>query len=57
MKSKATTTAVKPVRPPAATPEADSIYGVVDDVPNAAPATIAVESANRAFFNHNNLPS
>lgn len=48
---KATTTAVKPVRPPAATPEADSIYGVVDEVPNAAPATIAVESANSAFSN------
>src|SRR5690606_27286939 len=43
--------------PPAATPAEDSIYGVVEDVPNAAPATIAVESAKSAFFKRGNLPS
>ena len=46
-----------PAQTPAATPEADSIYGVVEDVPNAAPATIADESANSAFFKRGNLPS
>src|SRR5690606_32721779 len=55
--SRPTTTAVKPVRPPAATPAEDSIYGVVDEVPKAAPATIAEESANNAFFRRGNLPS
>src|SRR5690606_23942276 len=52
-----TTTAVRPVRPPAATPAEDSMYGVVDEVPKAASATIAEESAKSAFFKRGSLPS
>ena len=52
-----TVTAVRPVRPPADTPAALSTYGVVEDVPSAAPATMAVESANRARFRRGSLPS
>ena len=38
-------------------PAALSTYGVVEDVPSAAPATMAVESANRARFRRGILPS
>ena len=37
--------AVRPVRPPAATPEADSTNVVVVDVPKTAPTEVAIESA------------
>src|SRR5690606_41152463 len=33
------------------------MYGVVDEVPKAAPATIAEESAKSAFFKRGSLPS
>ena len=52
-----TVTDVKPVRPPAATPDDDSMKAVVGLVPTIAPAVVATESAKsaaRAFFN---LPS
>src|SRR5699024_6243361 len=48
-KNPAATTAVNPVRPPAPTPAVDTISEVVVDVPKIDPATVAVESANKAF--------
>ena len=45
----ATTTDVRPVRPPAPIPDADSTKVVVLDVPNRAPILVAVASANRAL--------
>ena len=38
------------MRPPADTPAALSTYGVVEDVPSAAPATIAVELGEQGAF-------
>src|SRR3954452_7585706 len=40
------TTATQPVRPPAATPEPDSMYVVADDVDAAPPAIAASESTS-----------
>src|SRR5690625_3974059 len=48
-KSPPVTTEANPVRPPTPTPAVDSTKDVVVDVPNTAPATVAVESANKAF--------
>ena len=49
--------AVTPVRPPACTPDALSMYAVVDDVPSIEPARIAVLSASSARFRRSILPS
>ena len=40
MNNTATVTEVKPVRPPAATPEDDSMYADVGLVPNIAPTVV-----------------
>ena len=40
--------AVRPVRPPADTPEADSTYVVVVEVPRIAPAEVAIASESSA---------
>src|SRR5690606_21944681 len=45
----ATTTLVKPVRPPAAIPAALSTNVVVLDVPKTAPTDVAIASANKAL--------
>ena len=47
-KQQATTKAVRPERPPCATPEALSTYVVVVDVPSIAPAVVAIASAINA---------
>ena len=47
-KSIATVTAVRPVRPPAITPEELSTKVVTVDVPSTAPADVATESASSA---------
>ena len=52
----ATVTDVKPVRPPAATPDDDSTNAVVGLVPNIEPAVVATESAKRAARARGNLP-
>lgn len=44
----ATTAVVRPVRPPCATPAADSIYAVDGLVPTREPPIVARESANKA---------
>src|ERR671938_454150 len=44
MNSAPATTATQPVRPPAATPEPDSMYVVADEVEDAPPAIAASES-------------
>lgn len=46
--SPATVTAVNPVLPPSATPDALSTYVVTVLVPNTAPATVPIESASKA---------
>jgi hypothetical protein len=46
----ATTTEVKPVRPPAPIPAADSTKVVVFDVPKMAPIDVAAASANKARY-------
>ena len=46
--SAAITSAVRPVRPPASTPEALSAKAVVELVPSSEPATIALLSASSA---------
>ena len=46
MKSAPATTATQPVRPPAATPEPDSMYVVADEVEDAPPAIAASESTS-----------
>ena len=48
-KQTATTTEVRPVRPPTPIPEALSTKVVVLEVPNRAPMEVAVASANRAL--------
>jgi len=45
----ATTTEVRPVRPPAPIPAALSTYVVVLEVPKRAPIEVAMESANNAL--------
>ena len=51
------TRAVRPVRPPTATPDADSTKVVVVEVPIIAPAEVAIESAIRAGLMPGSLPS
>src|SRR6185437_12606915 len=46
MKSEPATTETQPVRPPAATPEPDSMYVVADEVDAAPPAIAASESTS-----------
>ena len=48
---------VRPVRPPASTPEADSTNVVTVDVPQQAPATVPTASDSRASFILGMLPS
>src|SRR5699024_4305336 len=57
MNRPATTNAVNPVRPPAATPEVDSTYAVEGLVPNMEPTVVAVASDSKADFARGNLPS
>ena len=54
--SKATTTAVSPLLPPAATPAVDSTYAVEGLVPNAAPTVVASESPRNALRARGNWP-
>ena len=49
--------AVRPVRPPASTPEADSTKVVTVEVPQQAPATVPMASEVRASFMLGILPS
>ena len=56
-KSTAVVRAVRPVRPPASTPEPDSIKVVTVEVPVQAPATVPIASASRASFICGILPS
>ena len=51
------TTATQPVRPPAATPEPDSMYVVADEEDAAPPAMAARPSTIKAFLNCGMLPS
>ena len=51
------TTAVRPVRPPSATPADDSTNVVVVDVPRIAPADVAIASDKSAGLIFGNLPS
>lgn len=44
-----TVSEVKPVRPPTATPDEDSIYADVGLVPNIEPRVVAIESASNAW--------
>src|SRR5690625_3030709 len=48
--------AVNPVRPPAATPEADSTKVVTVEVPKQAPAIVPIASAVKAFSTLGNFP-
>src|SRR5690625_4611285 len=56
-KSAETTSVVSPVRPPAATPETDSIYAVDGLVPNTDPTAVAIESARKAGLERSSFPS
>ena len=56
-KSAAVVSEVRPVLPPAATPEDDSTNVVVVDVPRTAPADVATASARRAGFIFGSFPS
>ena len=49
--------AVRPVRPPASTPEADSTKVVTVEVPQQAPATVPTASDSSASFILGILPS
>ncbi len=49
--------AVRPVRPPASTPDADSTNVVTVDVPVTAPTTVATESEIKASFMFGIFPS
>jgi hypothetical protein len=51
----ATVTEVQPVRPPAATPEVDSIKAVVGLVPKIDPIIVAIESESRACLARGSL--
>ena len=55
-KQHATTNAVKPERPPCATPDALSTYVVVVDVPRHAPTVVAIASAIKASLKRLILP-
>src|SRR5690606_42109839 len=57
MNRTATVNAVKPVRPPAATPDPDSRYAVDGLVPNIAPAVVASESETSALRARGSFPS
>src|SRR5690606_17469511 len=57
MNSTATVNAVKPVRPPTATPDPDSRYAVDGLVPNIAPAVVASESETSALRARGSFPS
>ena len=48
--------AVRPVRPPLATPDEDSMYALVGVLPNKEAVSVAKESANNASLALNNLP-
>ena len=50
------TTEDKPVRPPAATPAEDSTQAVVVEVPNMAPAEVAMASVSRTGRMRGSLP-
>ena len=56
-KRTAVVSAVRPVRPPASTPEADSMKVVTVEVPVAAPAMVPMASESRASFILGILPS
>ena len=56
-KQQPTTKAVRPVRPPCATPAALSTYVVVVDVPSIAPTVVAMESAINAWLRRSMRPS
>ncbi len=56
-KSSAVTMPVRPVRPPSATPEADSTKVVVVEVPSTAPAEVASASDSSAPLILGSLPS
>ena len=51
------TTATQPVRPPTATPDADSMYVVADEVDAAPPATAASESTSSGLRISGSRPS
>ena len=55
-KQHATTKAVRPERPPCATPDALSTYVVVVEVPKHAPMVVAIASAINASFKQSILP-
>ena len=55
-KSTPVTTAVRPVRPPAATPEVDSTNDVTVEVPAIEPITVPIESANKARSTFSRFP-
>src|SRR4051795_1968414 len=57
MKRAPATTATQPVRPPAATPEPDSMYVVADDVSDAPPPIAASESTSSGFLMSSMWPS
>ena len=54
--SRPDTMAVRPVRPPADTPEADSTKVVTVEVPSTAPAEVPMASASREGLMQGNLP-
>ena len=56
-KRNAVVSAVRPVRPPSATPEADSTKVVTVEVPKIAPKEVAMESESNAPRMRGNLPS
>src|SRR5690625_10124 len=53
----ATTTVVRPVLPPTATPDVDSTYALDGVEPNVAPTVVATASAVNAAFARGKLPS
>ena len=55
-KQHATTKAVRPERPPCATPDALSTYVVVVEVPKHAPMVVAIASAINASFKRSIFP-
>ena len=55
-KSTAVVIAVRPVLPPALTPEADSTKVVIVDVPKMAPAVVAMASDNNTGLIFSSLP-
>src|SRR4051812_42574938 len=57
MNSEPQTTETQPVRPPEATPDADSMYVVADDVDEAPPAIAASESTSSGLRISGRCPS